>query len=1804
MAPSLQLLINYVLNEVALCGNQGATLSFVLQAITTFYQSQSQDGTSQQNIDRRFQVKVWSWLTKNSEVSVGQTSEYNHLTLDEAEQLDSQASEDDQDADQEPQSQVRIFVSKERTWLAITGHEPDESKVMPLELVLLSVIASRKCEGIVQPDLCKLSGQDKRSVPTRTDKLHAKGYIDKRPVQIKGARTSLCTLKRFLRPTSNEGDGKLQEQSQPMIDFDAFNIKLFDILRKFQIVTRNDLKRLLEFDDRWRWRILSRAVRKYERIGVLKRVRAMSQYDKLHPCIKLLREPTESDYKMFHEFDIDAADDQGEEFGDIDQEELDIADKREFDADEGAINLIQEHIEDVGRVVPTWNPQRNVHNQMFDIIERTVAQTLFGNFYRRASENILHRLVDLWQMSQPLHLRQYAIVRDMAMQKTTMFYIHYTGHNFAKLVEAGRASWEAVEFPEKKAKSLKIEIPRFDVVAQLDELGFPQKAPPVGLMKNPNASLLDGIKSANPSDYLLSTSDPFVVQLPDGRNVVRTRLDKLPPGSKQHIDVAPRTKGRPKGTLNKKTIARIAKIKEAKALAARGSEGRESATEESPPQVSAAIESLVAESAAPEPELQPASDKTPALDDLENVTPQKVRKSAARPYAFWGMSRLEKLKALGMDESWTEYNALIMDMPVPGVYITPPGKRRPTGKARGRPRKSRIAVFKSSKLAEFPWFIKDDISDDELEADNASTRASESIANENAYSNSAWRTVNSPGPSSTPNRNGLEPERPSKRPRVQYAQGEDNHVSLEPPEGTLPENAVVVSTENLAAVTTTRHRDRTASVHPLDDEQSQTPSKRRRVGDSNRSPTKENALASSPLKPVEHYTPRGRSGSQQSNATTGTSRHRNWLSTDRVAKELPIAPLKPLIERGGSISFLRRKMIMELIERAGGVFPTGAALWYAFVSEWMKDKPNERPDMRTIKTATKAMVDAGQIRQLTFSGRDKKGVMVTRTILLKPEISPEDPKVKNLQTKILKTDVHEPRPSFSENVVLDPQLTRSGRRAIRAPPKQQRFNFPVDTKAMVTLQQKPAFAKAAEARRGRTIQKRLMRGLQAEADAMMLEEEMERLYGVQRLMTLTRPPSLDTESHPLTSIIRPDRKSIRKRSTRRLDTLIDPKKRMRPISNISQYALLMAPVQEFYSNSGTFSTASWPVKAKKSKRGVNTEQFVSRLAELTAQSEPSEQPITDSQNIFHSTADKILKWEMDNEDIFDYSLEGMPFINQTMQGDFETEPVSGEIRFELDMPRPPLRPVPMPAETRSTTARRLQTDDEFQLKRKKRRKPRTNRRLAALDEIATLEKDKPASRHIVRRQTRSNIPEQMLRKIMIAITAVRVLTGGLDGRIVEWDLVVRAFPDHDPAAMEQKARRTLNRNRLQVAKMQRDFQERYLDAYEKDQVPTIDYGDLENYDWPGVVEWASAHLDVPLSQSIPDLPATREQFDAVFEIREEPLTASDEVYQSIHGSTINHKRALMARTPFAVPVAEKNQAELTAGQKRVARLEDAKSWVRANIITSEESYKPAEAADVLGQIGETMITDATQALVNDRVITMTNSGRILPGRNYDISDNFLQTLSRKRAVDSTQLVRAAQFKTTILDPQLQNLGVFDVKYNAEDGDIIALINLATSGRIQLRPYGAPRDKFGLTDGGYLTRQMDKARLRFPVKVIPTERFVYGNPIFETAASIPHPPLPPASPFTDIGRKCPMWFDIHGVLVPRLWTMAMGAVLGCMVLRPGVNARSISNMMKPTLAPWEVLMMLQWLAGVGAVKGDGTDEGAAWSLQEWWWMVVP
>ena len=100
---------------------------------------------------------------------------------------------------------IRLYTSRHRMWYAITGHGPDDARVKSLDFVCLSVIAASGPKGILQHNLTSITGQDKRSLPGRTDRLCDGGYIVKEPETTwvgeprRKMHTSRCTLARYAK---------------------------------------------------------------------------------------------------------------------------------------------------------------------------------------------------------------------------------------------------------------------------------------------------------------------------------------------------------------------------------------------------------------------------------------------------------------------------------------------------------------------------------------------------------------------------------------------------------------------------------------------------------------------------------------------------------------------------------------------------------------------------------------------------------------------------------------------------------------------------------------------------------------------------------------------------------------------------------------------------------------------------------------------------------------------------------------------------------------------------------------------------------------------------------------------------------------------------------------------------------------------------------------------------------------------------------------------------------------------------------------------------------------------------------------------------------------------------------------------------------------------------------------------------------------------------------------------------------------------------------------------------------------------
>lgn len=166
------------------------------------------------------------------------------------------------DRSPEADGEVRVYVNEERMWHALTGHGVDHSRIPPLDFVCLSIIAAAGPQGIIQPELVKISDQDNRSLPKRTQALFEKGYITKTPIVLGSIRTSICTLRRFITVPNAQKLETDDTREEPGLDLDSPGVfrqcfsngganlylllrHIFDLLNRFKIITLEDLRRKL-----------------------------------------------------------------------------------------------------------------------------------------------------------------------------------------------------------------------------------------------------------------------------------------------------------------------------------------------------------------------------------------------------------------------------------------------------------------------------------------------------------------------------------------------------------------------------------------------------------------------------------------------------------------------------------------------------------------------------------------------------------------------------------------------------------------------------------------------------------------------------------------------------------------------------------------------------------------------------------------------------------------------------------------------------------------------------------------------------------------------------------------------------------------------------------------------------------------------------------------------------------------------------------------------------------------------------------------------------------------------------------------------------------------------------------------------------------------------------------------------------------------------------------------------------------------------------------------------------------------------
>ena len=699
--------VGYCADDKVGCGRSG-----IDQAVRAFYKDR--DKRAEQNkpteedhllfsdappaatttVDDALLNAVWGWLIKHADIIVESPEDCAPETAG-ANELEP-ASNDVQTeatptATSEP-ARERLFVSEERMWHAITGHGVDTKRVPFFEFQCLSVIAAHGPAGVLQPQVRKLTGQQKQSVPRRTDMLAQKGYITKRTVIAEATKTSLLKLKKFEMKNDAVDDGRQQDVAgkdslgRTIIDYDRWFEHTVRSLKNQpnQVIALQDLRLGLGIHmQRLESRCLMRCIRRLARAGCVRKCSAKptdnagrATLHKAVRCIQLMREPTAVDKVVWGTRDRGERKRQsGLVDGELAGNASVVADEEENAESETEDD---DEVEDLdmldNRIPPQWTPDVPMPNLLFDTIDATgpegissmaLAERVAGPFMRRPIYEQMGMLTDIGQHSQPPHLRHLSIIKDSSIRGRSVHSQYRSLSNFEKAVEDGEASWDAIQDGDARTVKGKVKAgaPTSAAASELDHWGFPKVSSTLFAGRDGRASLAEAARSAQGASGAVSAPSKEPLRKPAALLVVRA--NRTTPRVLKQPRIAPEKDQEEFATWAQRIAETTVRIQVRKT--------RSFAAKEKHDDVDEPVKKRrrLSKSASTEPAELPS----------EELPPERV----------------------------AEVVADLLSKSLPGIYINPPGARDLKAQwysELGRPRNALIAVVKTDHLKQLDFFME------------------------------------------------------------------------------------------------------------------------------------------------------------------------------------------------------------------------------------------------------------------------------------------------------------------------------------------------------------------------------------------------------------------------------------------------------------------------------------------------------------------------------------------------------------------------------------------------------------------------------------------------------------------------------------------------------------------------------------------------------------------------------------------------------------------------------------------------------------------------------------------------------------------------------------------------------------------------------------------------------------------------------------------------------------------------------------------------------------------------------------------
>ncbi|KAM5342741.1 hypothetical protein ACJ41O_013707 [Fusarium nematophilum] len=936
------------------------------------------------------------------------------------------------------------------------------------------------------------------------------------------------------------------------------------------------------------------------------------------------------------------------------------------------------------------------------------------------------------------------------------------------------------------------------------------------------------------------------------------------------------------------------------------------------------------------------------------------------------------------------------------------------------------------------------------------------------------------------------------------------------------------------------------------------------------------------------------------------------------------------------------EIVRDILAEQSGVFPGGKALWQAITIRWGEQFPGEPiPQVRAYQAALRDMLKIKTVAEHFHAARNSKGLMEKFHIVIQEGLGPFSPEATNLVEKMKEAhpDPYLP-PPFDE--LADGELFKRGRRDL--PEEVEMLDAPVyaakaaQKRALEDVDQDGDYA-APPPKRGRRRKRAVREASTSPArqdDITWIpngreDENAEQswydhfgsfsIQGPPESIQFLAPNTFLDEDDPPACLSRGYPKDaagnhiVQEASVRLLSREMVFDKAILVSGNNGAWPYLSTQDFEFqdasYTLKGWMPDMNWfawssmldlidqrALALKRRKRQSRTDlgryqRFVERLqccidterawAESFIHAPPGAAGPYNIFVPFSSGTDTemvdvpALSWPPE------WQLAPSSFPGAVPDRQLLIDSPSSD---EDDGPEWPTLPVPSPEPSRPVRLSREHRQRETPQPRIKRVRLVTR----ALTSIAEGGQDTDGQSN---QNTAKDSPEDADR-LLAAFVAVRVLLGGSD-KSTDWGLLLKLFPS---MRIKELRRFWINARKEQgayIGKLTKDFQDKFLIAYQKEELPEIDFDDPLDYDWDGLIDWT---LQLPRRKGV-ELPSTRALLEENFSAHKAPRADDDWREKFYHPQSSVFSRFEAATAGPAVVTVDK----MLSGLREHIELTDdvlAKSWIRSLCCTDESRYSVDQIKQKFSTLANgdqdqnnMLLKQAIDDLTRQRIICKSKRPP-LGGRPYRLNEWYSYMMGK--LAQRTKYQEAADLKAK-LDTAFRRGETFKLPFNLDDGSVMALTNLNAAERIRLTPVDVPDIPLGFEPGNYESRKFPKSYYHFDIEAVPTETYKYDEDIDVLRKTIYEGP-----PSAGKNGVLPQWIDFFGRRDAQRWMDVLGAFCFVFATRGILTIEAICTALKPILEEFEAQMIFDWGKKTGVLKES--EDGLGVMAGEWWWLAVP